>query len=588
MADSARQQIVIQGIGVSSGITVGKVYLMGRPLERVPKYFIKESLVPQEVERFRQAVDASRRQLMGVKEEVSKREARELIHILEVHQMMLEDDMLIRETMNRIREDEVNAEWALEKVLDEIKNVFDTIDDDYLRGRKKDIHYVGERILANLLGRKIEEIGNLQEKVVVVAHDLSPADTALMARGKVLGFATDMGGKTSHTAILARSLEIPAVVGLESVTEQAQVGDTVVVDGMKGVVILNPAPEALDYYLERRKAYEVGEKQLLKLRKEPAQTLDGRPIQLLANIELIQEVPSVLEHGAEGIGLYRTEYLFMNRKDLPSEEEQLENYKVVVRKMAPYPVTIRTIDLGGDKFVSRVDIPAEMNPALGLRAIRLCLRDVPIFKAQLRAILRASAFGKLKIMFPMVCMIDEVWQARSILREAMEELKSERISFDPKVAVGIMVETPSACLLAQPLAKEVDFFSIGTNDLIQYSLAIDRQNEHVAYLYQPLHPSILKMIQMVVQAGEKQGIPVGICGEMAGEEAVFPLLLGLGLKEFSMNALSIPRIKRLVRSISLAEMEKLAQEALSLSSHTEVDAFTKSALKAAGIPEEIL
>lgn len=584
--DEVGKEIVLQGIGVSPGITVGKVFLVDRPLERVPRYFIKRSMVQHEIERFRQAVDASRRQLMGVQAGVSQQQARELIHILEVHQMMLEDDMLIRATMERIREDEINAEWALEKVLDELENVFDTIEDDYLRGRKKDIHYVGERVLANLLGRKFQDVENLREKSVIIAHDLSPAETVLMSKGMVLGFAIDMGGRTSHTAILARSLEIPAVVGLENVTEQVQAGDTIVVDGLNGWVVINPTPEVLDRHIQRRKAYELSERELLGLRKKPAKTLDGHPIQLLSNIEFVEEIPSVMEHGGEGVGLYRTEYLFMNRKSLPTEEEQFENYRRVAERIAPHPVTIRTMDVGGDKFVSRTDIPPEVNPALGLRAIRLCLRDRSIFDAQLRAILRASPFGKVQLMFPMICTLDEVKESKRILREIMEDLRAEKIPFDEDLAIGIMVETPSACLIADDLAKEVDFFSIGTNDLIQYSLAIDRQNEHVAYLYQPLHPSVLRMVRSVIEAAERNRIPVSLCGEMAGTESSALILLGLGLKQFSMNSISIPRIKRLIRSVSLSQAEKIAQEALSLPSHREVESMVADRLQSLGISEK--
>ncbi len=412
-----------------------------------------------------------------------------------------------------------------------------------------------------------------------MAHDLSPADTASLDIGKVSGFITNIGGRTSHTAIMARALEIPSVVGLEKATKEISNGDLIIIDGTLGKVIVNPTEDILSQYLEKEQRYDIAQKELFKLKDLPAETKDGYRISLLANIELTEELDSILRHGAEGIGLYRTEWLYLNRKDLPSEEEHFGIYKKVVERVLPYPVTIRTLDLGGDKFVSPMDLAQEMNPAMGLRAIRFCLKEVEIFKAQLRAILKASVFGKVRILFPMISGLDEILEAKRILAEAKEELEKKGVPFDAKIEIGIMIEIPSAVTIADILAKEVDFFSIGTNDLIQYSLAIDRINEHVSYLYEPLHPAVLRLIGNVVNYAHEQGIKVGMCGEMAGEPLYIPILLWLGIDELSMNALSILGVKRILRLITYQESKACVEEIWKLPTAREIEAFLKGEMR---------
>ncbi len=525
--------------------------------------------------RFEEAIRRSKEQLQRVKERIAERkEGKEHAYIIDAHIMILEDRMLIDDTIKTIKEEKVNAEWAFRTVLKRFVEIFNSIDDEYLRERVSDIEHVGERVLRNLTGTLHEGLHYLKENVVVVAHDLSPADTAQMVKEKVLGFATDMGSRTSHTAIIARSLEIPAVVGLEKITYTVEPHDTIIIDGIEGKVIINPFQKTLDRYLAIQKRYALYERELLQLRDLPAVTKDGRIIKLMGNIELVEEVSSVIDHGGEGIGLYRTEFLYLNRKDFPTEEEHFETYRKVVEAMAPKPVTIRTLDIGGDKFVHWGG-GGEVNPALGLRAIRFCLKRKDIFKTQLRGILRASAFGKVRIMFPLISGVEELREVKKVLREVQEELKERGIPFDRDVPVGIMVEVPSAAMIADRLAREVDFFSIGTNDLLQYTLAIDRVNEHVAYLYEPFHPSILRLIKGVVDGGHRHGIEVGICGEMAGDPEYVVILLGLGLDQFSMNALSIPAVKRLIREMVYEKAREVAERALECSTASEVRRLLK-------------
>ncbi|KAF0123913.1 MAG: phosphotransferase system enzyme I PtsI [bacterium] len=570
-----KEDYVVKGIGGSPGIVIGKAQPIDRDRVDMLAYrLIGEAEVPGEERRFKIAVEESKEQCLKVKDNILSQDAKEVVYIIDAQLMILEDRMLIDETIRRIREEKVNAEWALEITLQKLRGAFKNIDDEYLSERKSDVDYIGERIVRNLLGKNQDSISDLKEKVIIVAHDLSPADTAQMTRDKVIGFATDIGGKTSHTAIMARALEIPAVVGLERITQEVKIGDSLIIDGNTGIVLINPTKTVLNEYLEKKRIYERLEKELFKYKDLPAQTLDGYKIKVVANIELIEEIPSVLEHGAEGIGLYRTEFLYLGRKELPSEEEQFQAYKSVVERFHSY-TTIRTMDIGGDKFISHLDLAKEMNPAMGLRAIRFCLREVDIFKTQLRAILKASNYGKIKIMFPMISGVSEILQTKEILEKVKLELKNEGIPFDSNIKIGIMIEIPSAVTLADILAKEVDFFSIGTNDLIQYSLAIDRVNEHVAYLYEPLHPAVLRVIKHVVDCGHNAGIKVGMCGEMAGEPLYIPILLGMGLDELSMNALSVLGVKKIIRSITYRESKELLDSIMGFSTASEIKSFVK-------------
>ena len=569
----------IKGIGVIPGIVIGKAYLVERGKIEAPAKVIPEFRVPQEVARFLDAVEESKKQLRLAKEKLFREDAAGLSYILDTHLLLLEDKNLIENTVETIKQSWINSEWALKINLDRVRKVFNSIDDEYLKSRKTDVDYIGERILRNLMGQDTETISQIKEEVIVVAHDLSPADTAQMAKDKITAFVTDMGGKTSHTAIMARSLEIPAVVGSEVATHSINTGDTLIVDGMTGVVVVNPSPEIMQEYQDRQWAFQTMERELFQYRDLPAETLDGYRVKVLANIELVEEIPSVLQHGAEGIGLYRTEYLYLNRKDLPSEEEHFQAYKKVAEGIYPHPAIIRTLDIGGDKFMSQMDLAEEMNPAMGLRAIRFCLKEVDIFKVQLRAMLRAAAYGKVKILLPMISGVTEIREVKRILGEVRGSLSAEGFPFDPKMEIGIMIEVPSAVTIADILAKEVDFFSIGTNDLIQYSLAIDRVNESVTHLYEPLHPAILRLIKEVVQAAHEAGIRVNMCGEMAGEPLYVPILLGLGLDELSMNVLSLFRVKKILRAFTLRECKDLVAAVLHLSTSAEIEELVRASLR---------
>ncbi|MDI6753426.1 MAG: phosphoenolpyruvate--protein phosphotransferase [Thermodesulfobacteriota bacterium] len=575
----------IKGIGVTPAIIIGKAYLLDRGKIEAPARVIPEPQILQEVARFREAVEESKKQLRLAKEKLLHEDVAGPTYILDVHLLLLEDKNLIENTEKTIKQSWINAEWALKINLERVRKVFNNIDDEYLKSRKTDIDYIGERILRNLMGKDKETISQIKEEVIIVAHDLSPADTAQMVKDKVTAFVTDMGGKTSHTAIMARSLEIPAVVGSETATHHINTGDTLIVDGLTGVVVVNPSPEIMQEYQERQRAHQKMERELFQYRDLPAETLDGYRVRVLANIELVEEIPSVLQHGAEGIGLYRTEYLYLNRKDLPSEEDHFQAYKKVVEATYPHSAVIRTLDIGGDKFMSHMDLAEEMNPAMGLRAVRFSLKEVDIFKVQLRAILRSSAYGKVKLMVPMISGATEIREVKKILNEVRLSLTAEGIPFDPQMEIGIMIEVPSAVTIADILAKEVDFFSIGTNDLIQYSLAIDRVNESVTHLYEPLHPAILRLVKEVVKAAHGAGIKVAMCGEMAGEPLYVPILLGLELDELSMNVLSIFRVKKILRAYTLRECKSLVNASLNLSTPEEIEELVYASLRKK-FPEE--
>ncbi|MCD6353626.1 MAG: phosphoenolpyruvate--protein phosphotransferase, partial [Proteobacteria bacterium] len=482
--------------------------------------------------------------------------------------------LLIEETTNHVRKEKINAAWALKNTLKNLQKVFSEIEDTYLRERKNDIDYVVKKILYNLTSsEKPTDTKKVVEKVIIVSHDLSPTDTLHLDLDKVLGFVTDIGGKTSHTAIMARALGIPAVIGLKTATKQIKDGDIIVTDGVGGRVIINPTKKVFDEYFEKKKKYHHLENELFKFKPLSSETPDGHKVKLLANIEITDELPSIIHHGAEGIGLYRTEFLYLDMAKPPTEEDHFQTYRKVIEKISPHSTTIRTFDLGGDKFLSPVSQAEEMNPVMGLRAIRFCLREVGVFKTQIRAILRASALGKVRILFPMISGMEEMYQINKIISDVKNELKTKEVPFDPSIEVGAMIETPSAAIIADLLAKEVDFFSIGTNDLIQYLLAIDRVNEHVSYLYKPLHPAVLRMIKRIVESAHDAGIKVTMCGEMAGETSYTPVLLGLGIDELSMNATSILKVKKIIRSSTYSESRQLVDKILTFATATEVENF---------------
>ena len=573
-----QQQInkFVQGIGASPGIIIGKAYLVERFKIRLPQKRIGRGRVEEEVKRFLRAIQESEDQLREIKEKILDPEVRKHSFILDVHTMILKDEMLLQDTVDTIRKKEVNAEWALDLTLEKLDSAFKAIEDEYLRERRSDLHYVAARIFRNLLGKKHDDITKIKGKVIIVAHDLSPADTLQMNLEHVAGFITDIGGKVSHTAILSRSLGIPAVVGLEVATSLINGGDLLIINGETGEVVINPTEEVSQSFLERKRRIRPTGREVLKYASLPAETRDGVRVRLQANIEMVEEISSAKMHGAEGIGLYRTEILYLNRRDLPTEEEHFQTYRSLVENIQPATATIRTLDIGGDKFLADYSKNNELNPALGLRAIRFSLKETEIFKTQLSGILRASVYGKLRILLPMISRVEEIRQTKAILEEVKKSLAKAKIPFDEGIKIGAMIEIPSASDIADILAREVDFFSIGTNDLIQYALAVDRINEHVSYLYESLHPAVLRIIRWVVRSGHEAGIPVAICGEMAAEPIYAVVLLGLGLDEFSMNPLSIPKVKKVLRMSKFEEARPLVEQLFQFSTASESEAFLRN------------
>ncbi|MFC1592434.1 phosphoenolpyruvate--protein phosphotransferase [Candidatus Omnitrophota bacterium] len=571
----------LTGIAASPGIIIGPAFKLRREEWVIAKQKIHATDVPLQIQLFEEALIKTRHEILDLQKRISQEMGKDSAQIFEAHLLVLEDRMLIEEVISRLKDENLCVAFIFSGVLKKYIDVFSRIEDDYLKERITDINDVGKRILRHLLGKegRGKLLANLEKRVVLVAHDLSPSETAIMHKENICGFVTDVGGKTSHTAIMAKSLEIPAVVGLRLATEKIKNDDLLIVDGSLGLVIVNPDEDILNsYHREEDKLKDITEK-FSQVKDLPALTPDNYKVSILANLELPEEIPSVKLHGAEGIGLYRTEYFYMNRKDLPSEEEHFQAYKSVAQAFSPHPVTIRTLDLGGDKFISQLEIPREMTSFLGWRAIRFCLARPDIFKVQLRAILRASVFGNLKLMYPMISGIEELEQANKILDDCKKELSVENVVFNNNIQVGTMIELPSAALTADLLGKKSDFFSIGTNDLIQYSLAVDRANEKVAYLYEPTHPAVLRMIKSVIEAGHSNNIKVAMCGEMSGDEIMVLILLGLGLDEFSMPSLAIPQIKYIIRSVTLKEAKNIAQQALSLSTGKEVEIYSQKRLR---------
>ena len=573
---------MLRGIPVSQGVSRSQIVVLDRTRIDPAKSGILESELAGEENRLQASLAETRRQILAMQERLREAMGAEEAQIFEAHLLVLEDPMLLKEVSQFIRENLVTAEFAFHEASEKYAEALGKVDDAYLSERAADIRDVTQRVLSNLMSQPpCAGLADLTEPCIVVAHDLTPSDTAMLDPTKVLGFITEVGSRTSHTAILARSLRIPAVLGLGEAISELHTGQSVLLDGFNGFVVIDPSKQMLFEYGQLVERQTSIEESLEVIHDDAAETRDGHRIILSSNIERAADVESVLQSGATGVGLFRTEFLFINRSDLPSEEEQFAAYRHVTESLAPDPVIIRTLDLGGDKLLSHVNVAAEMNPFLGWRAIRLCLEEKDLFRTQLRAILRASAFGDLKIMYPMVSGVEELEAANELLDECREQLRAEDVAFADAVEIGVMIETPSAAMIADSLAKRVEFFSIGTNDLIQYTLAVDRLNEKIAHLYEPTHPGILRLIKATVDAGQAHGIWTGVCGEMAGDVAAVPLLLGLGVTELSVTPSMVPRVKMLIRSIEMSQMRELAEFALNSDSPKEILARTEALAKAA-------
>ena len=562
---------MIIGTGASPGIALGKVLIIKNEPLRIEKKEIR--CVEDAKQKLLEALEISKVEISKLRDKVSKELGEEKAAIFDAHNMILEDPELIEKIIKKIDQEKLNAEYALKQVAEEYITIFEAMDNEYMRERAADIRDVSDRILRNITGQKVTDLSMLEEDVILIAHDLTPSDTATMNKEKVLGFLTNIGGRTSHTAIMARTLDIPAVVGLKDITEKLSATDFVIFNGETGEIIINPSEEEIRHYKELKAAYEKERAALEALKGKASVTVDGRKVELAGNIGTPQDIGGLQRNDAEGVGLFRTEFIYMNRDALPSEEEQFWAYREVLEALNPKPAVIRTLDIGGDKKLPYLEIGEEMNPFLGYRAIRLCLSEQEIFKTQLRALLRASVYGNLKIMFPMISSLEELLEAKKILNSVKEQLDQEGIAYADNIEVGMMIEIPSAAIMSDIFAKQVDFFSIGTNDLIQYTCAVDRMNEKIHHLYQPFNPGVLRLIKMVIDNGHKEGIWVGMCGEMAGDKKMIPILLGMGLDEFSMSPTSILPARRLIQSLHYDVVKKLADEVLSMGTADEIETY---------------
>lgn len=570
----------LNGIPAAPGVVYGSVFILDEQEFIVSPRSIYPQEVAIEVARFEEAIQKTQEELKELKSRIENNLDHQSEKIFDAHILLLNDKSFLKEVTQKISETNNSAEYVFSIILKKYVSAFSNIEDEYLKERAVDINDIGRRVLKHLTDEsKLHDLETLNDDVIVVAHDISPSVAVGMCNKKLLAFLTDIGGRTSHTAIIAKSLGVPAVVGLEDATLHISNQDKVIVDGNNGIVIINPLSKTIAKYQKEKDRFQASRDSFHEVRDLPAETIDGKKVSLLANVDLVEDVEKITDQGAEGVGLYRTEFLFMNRKDLPTEEEQFIAYKKIVEAVKPYPVTIRTLDLGGDKFISSIETPKDMDGFLGVRALRFCLDRPDIFKTQLRAILRASHFGVVKIMYPMVAGLTEFREANCILEEAKKELKNEGIDFSPDIAVGIMIEVPAAAILVDIFAEEVDFFSIGTNDLIQYTLAVDRVSEKTAHLYEPQHPAIIRLIKQVVAAAHQKGIKVSVCGEISSEPAFSMLLLGLGVDEMSMSTRLILQIKSLIRSLKYNELQKMIVEIMSFKTSPEVESYLKKRFK---------
>ena len=575
-----KNEITKYGISAAPGIVIGKASLKDSELLVVPQIRLAKGDVDKEVDKFQEAVEKTRDELRSIKSHIAEQMGDNHARIFDAHLMILDDVMVSEDTIDVIRKEKLNAAASFQRVVNRVMSSFDQIEDEYLKDRYVDIKDVKRRVLLHLLGRERGLVDKPVDPSIIVSHDLSPSDTAQLDRRMTMAFATDKGGRTSHTAILARSQGVPAVVGLEDVFDAVETGDTIIIDGNTGSVVINPTKATIEDYEAEIKRFKELEEQLLTLTHYPAITIDDKQFMLCANLDLPEEVESVLEYGGQGVGLFRTEYFFISQDYLPSEDEQYKMYRSVAEKLGDRPVTFRTIDIGGDKIVGYLNNATELNPFMGWRGIRFCLTRKDIFKAQLRALYRTSAHGNIKIMFPMIAQIEEVIQAKEICNEVQVELKRGRYKFDPNVELGVMIETPSAVVMADAMAKEVDFFSIGTNDLIQYTLAVDRGNSRISHLYQNLHPSIIRSLKTTVEAAHKKKIHVGVCGEMCVDPLSVLVLIGLAIDEFSTSPNMIPEVKRIIRSVTYDECKSLVRRVLRYRTTSEIEREIEEFLKA--------
>ncbi|MBN3524922.1 phosphoenolpyruvate--protein phosphotransferase [Paenibacillus apiarius] len=563
--------MLLQGIAAASGYAIGKAFVMQEQVTAVERKDIGTDAIAAEVERLQNAVQQAMDELEQVRVNTAAKLGEHHAEIFATHILVLQDEEFIGQAKEKVRQEAVNAEFALQEVTQQLVDIFTSMDSEYMRERAADFRDVSQRVLGLLSGTQTAKLSDFDEAVVLFAHDLTPSDTAQLDRGKVAGFATNIGGRTSHSAIMARSMEIPAVVGLQQATESVKTGDMIMLDGSSGIILINPDEDTLNLYREKKQKFENRREEMKRYKDKPSVTADGHEVELVANIGNPQDALGARNNGAEGVGLYRTEFLYMGRDNFPSEEEQYHSYVTVSETLgSDKPVVIRTLDIGGDKELPYLELPKELNPFLGYRAIRLCLDRKELFKTQLRAILRASAHGNIKLMYPMISAITELREANAILAETKAELDEEGIAYNKEMEVGMMIEVPAAAIIADQLAKEVDFFSIGTNDLVQYTMAADRMNEQVSHLTQPFNPAVLRLIRMVIDAAHKEGKWAGMCGEMAGNLKAVPILLGLGLDEFSMSASSVLPVRVLLSRLNRDEMKQLAEEALALETAEEI------------------
>jgi len=583
-----KKEILLSGIPASPGVAMGEAFLLDKERIEIKKSRLEKSEVKKEIERFEDALEKAGKEIQVIKERIGKRVDPEQAKIFDAQLLILEDEVIKSEVIKRIEENRFNAEWVYKNTIDEKTKAILSSKDEYLKERVYDIEAVSQRLLFHLLGKRKKSLDRIKRKAVLMAHSLSPGDLVNIRKENVSGFATDVGGGTSHVALLAKSLGIPAVVGLKDGLKRIDKGVLVIIDGDKGVVIVSPTEDTVSRYQEKQKDILKQKRKLFRLKSLPGETTDKKRIEIQANIELLEDVEAAIKYGAEGIGLYRTEYLYLAKAELPTAFDQKKAYQKIVERMYPSPVVLRTFDLGGDKFAKERSDMVEANPFLGWRAIRACLDLPELFKAQLRAMLEASTKGNLKIMFPMISGTEELKEAKSILNQVKEELLSQGIDFDQKIKIGIMIEIPSACLVADSLAKECDFFSIGTNDLIQYTLAVDRGNERVAHLYQSFHPSVLKLIKLTIDAAHRNGIWVGLCGEMAANPFATILLVGMGMDELSTSPMAVPQIKKIVRSFSFSQAEEFAKEVLKASDLQKIKKLLEGEYKKRFGSEEII